>query len=169
MVNILTLQKMGQERDEGVLAFIARLNGQVSLCDLEVTCPSTTCGKRVSFADRYKTLQLIHGLYDKDIQEKVLAAGAALGEGEEMSLAEVTKMVQAAEMGKTTYKQLSTAGGICRLSDHQRSKGSSKTDKFQSKSKAKDDKQRSSCMFCGREMHERDQCPAKESTCSKCG
>ena len=65
----------------------------MNLCDLEVTCPLTTCGKKVSFAKRYKTLQLIHGLYDKDIQEKVLAAGAALGEGVELSLADVTKMV----------------------------------------------------------------------------
>ncbi len=75
LVNILTLQKMGQEREEGVLAFIARLNGQVSLCDQEVTCPSISCGKRVSFTEWYKTLQLIHGLYDNDIQEKVLGAG----------------------------------------------------------------------------------------------
>merc|ERR1712082_43806 len=117
----------------------------------------------------YKTLQLIHDLYDKEIHDKVLAAGATLGEGVEMTLSEVTKMVQAAEIGKTTYKQLSTAGGICRLSDHQRSKGSDKTSKFQSKNKSKDDKSRSSCKFCRREMHERDQCPAKEASCSKCG
>ena len=80
---------------------------------------------------------MIHGLINKDIQEKVLAAGAALEEGAELSLAEVTKMVQAAEMGKSTYKQLSTAGGINRLSDHQRSKGTGKEKKFQSRTEDK--------------------------------
>ena len=77
LVNILKLQKMGQERDERVLAFVARLNGQVSLCDLNVLC---TCSKVVSFAEQFKTLQLINEIYDKEIQEKVLAAGAALAE-----------------------------------------------------------------------------------------
>ena len=38
------------------------------------------------------------------------------------SLADVVKLVQAAEMGKSTHKQLSNAGGICRLSDHQKAK-----------------------------------------------
>ena len=53
LVNILTLQKMGQERDEGVLAFVARLNGQASLCDLNVVCSckkvqnSTTCPRNL--------------------------------------------------------------------------------------------------------------------------
>ena len=47
LVNILTLQKMGQERDEGVLAFMTRLNGQVCLCDLNVkcACAKQTCRK----------------------------------------------------------------------------------------------------------------------------
>ena len=130
-----------------MLAFVARLNGQVGLFDLEVTCPETPCGRKVSFAERFKTLQLIHGLIDKDIQEKVLAAGAALEKGAELSLAEVTKMVQADEMGKSTYKQLSNAGGICRLSDHQKVKGFGKENKFKSRT---DDKSGSSCKFCGR-------------------
>ena len=58
-----------------MLAFVARLNGQVGLCDLDVVC---SCKKSMSFVEKFKTLELIHGLYDKEIQEKVLAAGAAL-------------------------------------------------------------------------------------------
>ena len=65
LVNILTLQKIGQERDEGVLVFIARLNGQVSLCNLNVT---HSCSKVVSFAEWFKTLQLINRIYDKEMQ-----------------------------------------------------------------------------------------------------
>ena len=66
--------------------YLARLNGQAELCDLSVTCQ---CTKVVSFKEKFTTLQLIRGLYEKEIQKKVLAAGAALGEGEEMSLSVV--------------------------------------------------------------------------------
>ena len=52
LVNIMTLQGMGQEREEGVLAYLARLNGQAELCDLSVACP---CGKVVSFKDKFTT------------------------------------------------------------------------------------------------------------------
>lgn len=64
------MKKMGQEGEEGVLDFLPWLNSQASLCDLEVTCE---CIKRVSYAEQFKTLQLIHELYDKDIQENMLA------------------------------------------------------------------------------------------------
>ena len=159
LVNILTLQKMGQERDEGVLAFVARLNGQVNLCDLNVVC---SCQKVVSFADRFKTLQLIHGIYDKEIQEKVLAAGAALSEGQEMSLADVIKMVQSCEMGKYTHAEISKAGGINRISEHRRNKDQGRQSKGKEQGDAK-------CGFCGRSRHSREECPAREAKCNNCG
>ena len=37
LVNIMTIQKMGQQREEGVLSFLSRLNGQADLCDLART------------------------------------------------------------------------------------------------------------------------------------
>ena len=49
LVNVMTLQGMNQEREEGVHAFLARLNGQADLCDLQVICPPPTCQKEVSF------------------------------------------------------------------------------------------------------------------------
>ena len=57
LVNIMTLQKMGQMRDEGVLSFLSQLNGQADLCDLQMQC----------FKEKFKTLQLIHGLEDSEI------------------------------------------------------------------------------------------------------
>ena len=61
----MTLQKMGQMRDEGVLSFLSRLNGQADLCDLQVECG---CEKKVCFKDKFKTLQMIRGLEDREIQ-----------------------------------------------------------------------------------------------------
>merc|ERR1712082_405905 len=141
----MTMQGMSQDREEGVHAFLARLNGQADLCDLAVTCPQPQCCKEVSFKEKFKMLQLVWGLYSKDIQEKFLAAGAALDEGKEMSLVDVIKMVEAMEMGKATQALVSGSGGACRISEHQRNKQ------------------------CGRQQtraqqstHERDKCPAKD-------
>merc|ERR1712082_577945 len=82
LVNIMRLQKMGQQREEGVLSFLSRFNRQADLCDLQVAC---ACSKSVCFKEKFKTLQLIRGLVDQEIQERVLAAGAALPEGVELS------------------------------------------------------------------------------------
>lgn len=97
-------------------------------------------------------LQLIRGLHDKDIQEKVLAAGAALEEGAEMSLHDVVKLVEAAEVGKGISAQTTMAGGgVFKLSDHRKNKDQSRL--------SKSDK---SCRYCGRDNHARDKCPAKD-------
>ena len=72
------------------ISFIVRLNGQVSLCDQEMTCPSVDCSRKVFFAERYTTLQLKHGLYDKEIQEKVLAAGATVARRRDTLVVNVT-------------------------------------------------------------------------------
>ena len=66
----MILQGLGQERDETVGSFVAKLHGQADLCDLSVTCP---CMRKVSFKEKFTCLQLVRGIYDPTIQEKVLA------------------------------------------------------------------------------------------------
>ena len=126
LVNIMQLQKMGQMRDEGVLAFLSHLNGQADLCDLNVEC---YCERSVGFKEKFKTLQLIRGLVDVEIQEKMFAAGAALPEVQELTLSQVVKMVEAAESAKSTRDIVSGSGGLNRLSDHQKSKHQKKIGK----------------------------------------
>merc|ERR1712082_95431 len=122
---------------------MAHLNGQADLCDLTV--------KLVDFKDKFKVLQLVHGLVDKDIQQKVLAKGAELPEGEKLSLAEVGKFVEAMEMGKTARALVSeVSGGLHRLSDHQQGKQSARQDRRTNTKSGK----KESCQFCGKEKHE---------------
>ena len=163
LVNILILQGLGQDREETVGAFVARLHGQSDLCDLSVMC---SCKAKVSFKEKFTCLQLVRGLYDPQIQEKVLAAGAALPEGQEMGLTDVVKMVEAAELGKTTHSIISKTGGISRLSEHQKSKQVGKERKFKNNTK---ELSKEKCSFCGRDKHPREQCPAKDRSCFKCG
>ena len=74
LVNILELQKMGQQRGETITAFSARLNGQASLCNLNVECPD--CHKDVSFKEKILMYQTIRGLDDKEAIQRVLQSAA---------------------------------------------------------------------------------------------
>ena len=87
-----------------------------------------------------------------------------------MTLAEVMKMAQAAEMGKSTHKHLSNSGMLCRLSDHQKSKGAGQQKKFEGKDKKHDGKDQGggTCRFCGHRYHQREDCPAKDTKCRSC-
>lgn len=76
LVNVIRFQQMCQDRDEGVHAFLARLNGQAELCDMTVKCPSETCSRGMSFKERLTMLQLVRVLHDAEIQGKVLQEGA---------------------------------------------------------------------------------------------
>lgn len=148
LVNIMTFQKMEQMRDEGVLPFLSRLNCQANLCDLQV---NYSCQLKLHFREEFKTLQLIRDLKDNEIQEKVLAAGAALSEGNELSLAEVVKMVEVSESAKSSCD-------LNRLLDHQWGK----MQKCQGKGKSYGtDLSKSKFGFCGRSQHDRSECQPK--------
>ena len=54
LVNIIELQGMGQNRDEKIPSFSARLNGKADLCDLVVECPR--CEVNVSFKEKILNL-----------------------------------------------------------------------------------------------------------------
>ena len=54
LVNIVDMQRMGQNTNETTLQFSNRLNGQADLCDFSVNCPN--CQESVS----YKDLTIMH-------------------------------------------------------------------------------------------------------------
>ena len=127
LVNVIAFQQMCQERDEGVHGFLARLNGQAELCDMTVTCPEHGCD--VSFKERLTMLQLVRGLQDLSIQERVLQEAASV-ESDELSLAKVTKLVEAAEMSKSSQASITKAGGLVgRISEHRKAKDEAKQNK----------------------------------------
>ena len=125
LVNVIDFQRMCQERDERVQGYLARLNGAAELCDLTVSwkCPGMECKEvnQVSFKERFTMLQLVRGLQDPAIQDKVLQEAASVESGE-LSLSKVVKLVEAAEMGKSSQASISKAGVVGRLSDHRKEK-----------------------------------------------
>ena len=73
MISIVDFQGICQYRDELVPQFAARLNGGAAICDFTVKC---NCLESVSYSEAMQSFQVIRGLYDTDIQEKILAEAA---------------------------------------------------------------------------------------------
>ena len=132
MINIVNFQSLCQERDELVPQFAARLNGGASICDFTVKC---TCNLSVSYAQAMQSFQLVRGLYDTEIQEKILAEAA----NRDLTLADIVKLAEAIESGKRSSGVLSRLGGLNRLSGNNVS-SVPKENKF--------------CSFCGGPWHE---------------
>ena len=69
MINIIQFQSLGQECDNLVPPFVAQLSGGAAVCNFSVTCE---CSKSVWYIDAMQVFQLVRGLYDIEIQEKIL-------------------------------------------------------------------------------------------------
>ena len=171
LVNVIELQGMGQQRDEKISAFIARLNGKAELCDMVVECP--TCKVDVTYKEQAIMYQLIRGMQDRDQQERVLQAAAQV-DGGELTLTRAVKLVEALEMGKVSLDLVTSAGGsINRLSEHQAKKSKGRQEK---RSGGRDQSTAGQkCSNCGSGEHSsrlndrRQHCKAFHEECRKCG
>ena len=131
MINIVQFQSLAQDRDELVPQFSARLHGAAAICEFTVTCD---CTKKVSYAEAMQSFQLVRGLYDTEIQEKILSEAA----NKDLSLADITKLAEAIESGKRSSGVLSRSGGLNRIGTHgDRGQGNPKK-----------------CRYCGEQWHE---------------
>ena len=119
LVNIVELQRMGQQHGETITSYSTRLNGQADVCDLFVECK--TCNKDISFKEKIILYQFIRGLSDIHAQERILEAAAQV-EGGELSLIRVLKLAEAFEMGKSSQDLINKPAQISRLSDYQKNK-----------------------------------------------
>ena len=150
MINIVHFQSLCQERDELVPQFSARLNGGAAICDFTVAC---TCSESVSYSEEMQSFQLVRGLYDTEIQEKILAEAA----NKELNLGDIIKLAEAIESGKRSSGVLSRAGGLNRISEN--------ADRRQERTKK-------NCAYCGGPWHEgpkwKKDCKGTTSTCSTC-
>ena len=129
MINIVDFQSLCQDRDELVPQFAARLNGGAAICDFTVKCK---CLESVSYSQAMQSFQIIRGLYDTDIQEKILAEAA----NKDLDLAEIVKLAEAIESGKRSSGVLSKSGVLNRLSGNG------------------DRPQHKHCAYCGAAWHE---------------
>ena len=174
LVNVVEFLSMGQNTEEPVTQFVSRLKGQADICEFEVKCPREGCGADVSYSDKMVSHQLVRGLEDPSIQEKVLAQAAT---DKDLDLKKITEFVIAQEMGMRSSKILNSGAGIGKISDYQRGRSNTLPSKLRPE---KDDEVKHSdqkCRFCGKIGHgeypdfetRKEKCKAWGIKCDSCG
>ena len=172
LVNQVKFLSMGQDRDEPVSSFVARLRGQVNTCDFSVKCGG--CQATVSYMEHIMAHQLVHALSDEEIQRKVLAQAAAKTE---MSLEESIGTVKAQEMGKRDQGIISNSASLNRVTEYKSGANLTKLNKNTNQvtlSSPGSGTPSDRCTHCGRKYHSSSKearkasCRAFELVCRKC-
>ena len=151
MINIVQFQSIAQERDELVPQFGARIHGAAAICDFTVKCD---CNKSVSYAEAMQSFQLVRGLYDTEIQEKILSEAA----NRDLKLSDIMKLAEAVESGKRSSGVLARSGGSLNRISTQNDRTPDNPRK---------------CSYCAEKWHEgpnwKKFCKATGATCANCG
>ena len=96
----------GQDRNEPINSFVARLRGVAAQCNFSVRCGNITCGKKVSYTDQMISHMLIRGLEDLTFQDKVMTLVAERGE---QTLQQLVAYIEAMEVSKRSQGLMGTA------------------------------------------------------------
>ena len=175
MVNVVQFLSLAQDTDEPVTQFISRLKGQSNVCDFEVKCTKVGCDTDVSYSDKMVGHQLVRGLEDASIQEKVLALAAT---EKNLDLKRITEFVIAQETGMRSSKILGSGADIVKVSEYQRGRSNTLPSRLhQDRNTAEvDTSNREKCHYCGKSGHgarpdtatRKEQCRAWGAKCDNC-
>ena len=178
LVNIVEFLSMTQNHDEPVAQFVSRLHGQAKVCNFFIKCTAECCednDSMIAYADNMVSHQLVRGLQDTSVQEKVLALAAT---DKDLNLKKISEFVEAQETGSRSSKLLGGAAGINVISDYKK-KNFSKHAIEASKQNEQDKNNENDlpCNYCGYFGHgttpkthiRQTRCPAFGKACSKCG
>ena len=149
----------GQDRDEPVNSYVARLRGVALQCNFNVRSPCP-CGTSVSYSDRMIAHMLVRGMEDLAMQEKVLTLVAEKGE---QSLVQLVTHIEVMETSKRSQGRMGS-GQLSRVGSS-RSGGAKPKDGGQPKPSG------AKCSGCGQDKakHKGGVCFAKNLECNNCG
>jgi hypothetical protein len=170
LLNIVSFLGMGQDTDEPVKHYTARLRGQAAVCNF--TLPAGT----QNYTDRMVQHQLVRGLCDPLIQEQVLAHAATEG-GSAMDLTKTINLIEAKESGKADAGLLHRSHAtttLNRISDYRNGKREAQ---MGSRTAPTSTPASELCMWCKKSGHgaraeesiRKEKCPAFGKDCGKCG
>ena len=166
MVARVQLQQMTQDRDEPARTFAARIKGQASVCQFNVTCE---CGSTISYSDQMIRDTLIIGLADDDIRLEVLGQA-----DQEKSLDDTIRYIEAKESGKRSAGRIhpaSTPAAVDASSTYRQNERRRLTGQNRQPDKKQHDQ---ICGYCGKGGHstrKQDRsinCPAYGHVCTNC-
>ena len=154
---------------EPVQQYLATLKQTARIClfNFKCTAPNDACDHVNNYEDEMVLDQLVNGLYDPDIQAKVLAS-----QEENLTVEFVEKLVKAEELSKTSQKHSKSAdGSIAGLSSTYKQGKKKKNAEADQKNESE-----KTCFNCGNNGHfyrklkgeEKKKCPAHGKTCKKC-
>ena len=176
LVNVVQFLSMSQDTDEPVAKFVSRLKGQSNVCDFTVTCSKAGCNTAVSYADNMVSHQLVRGLEDVSIQEKVLSLAAT---ETELTLRKITDYVVAQETGTRSSKILGGGAGVAKITDYRRERSNTLPSNIKpNKEKQNETKtQEEKCHYCSKTGHgfkpdietRKEKCEAWGLQCNNCG
>ena len=152
--------------------FVSRLRGQAKVCQFSVKCPKDQCKTEVSYMDKMVSHQLVRGLVDSAVQERVLAEAAT----KQLDLKQIQEFVQAQESGARSSKLLNEAN-VSKISDFKRGRSNTLPGKLPSdNSQAGGGGDKIRCVYCNKVGHgktpseetRKKSCKAWGLTCHKC-
>ena len=162
LVNVVQFLSLAQDPDEPVNQFISRLRGQSSVCEFEVKCSRAGCDTNVSYSDKMVSHQLVRGLENASVQEKVLALAAT---DKDLTLKKITEFVLAQETGTRSSKLLGEVAGIAKISDYKRGRSNTLPSKLTQDSG--DESIKEKCHYCGKSGHgTRPDVKTREAVCT---
>ena len=135
---------------------------------MSCTCPTSST---VSYADQEILHCLVKGLADEDIRRQVL------GVVDVMDLDTTVKFIEAKEFGRKAGAFLdSSEAGLNKVTNHRQAQRLDLVDE-RTKVEPEEPKEEARCKYCNRKGHgatprlavKRENCPAFDKTCNKCG
>ena len=117
LVRQVQFLSLGQDRNDSINSYMSRLWEAAVGCQFEVPvppCPTCDCACRrmASYTDKIISHQMVQGLGDPSIQEKVLSKGEEVAQWKDMI--KYIKYIETLEMAKQDQAVLSGVGGLNR-------------------------------------------------------
>ena len=160
-VHLIALRDLKQAQAESIRAFIARARSTASNCGLSKPC--TGCQTEVSFIEETLFGVVLAGLYDGNIQQKILSLAAMKTI---TTLEQLATYVAAEESGRSERGQLGTSNTLA---------GVRRQSTYKSRHQSQDKAEHFKCRNCGGNGHGDGSygdrlklCPAQGKTCSSC-
>ena len=166
-VNRIKLTKIVQGPEELVQQYLARLKQTARTCLFTVKCSGPECDHINNYSDEMVLDQLVNGLYDPEIQAKVLTS-----QEKDLTIVLVENVVKAEELSRASQRESKSDGSIAGMQGSSNNKGQKKyNDAADGRSSDK------KCFNCGQSGHfyqrlkpqEKSKCPAHGKTCRNCG
>ena len=154
------LWQMQQDHDEPIRTFGARIRGQASMCNFNITCSSATCEQVTSFMDQILRGVLVRGVADYEIRLAILQ-----DINQNMSLEQAFQFIEAKEAGKRSASKMLESQEVAATRSRYRQS------KFPFKNPA--DKppppQNDICLYCGKSGHgRRETAEVRSKNCPHC-